>query len=95
MLDQLKMIVEDDTVTKKGMKADKKGGKKKGKEVQEMIEEAPEKEEEAQGQEGKEKKKAKCIFIEKYPIPLMVVKSDGGYGYDTTDLSAIRYRIVN
>ena len=42
MLDQLKMIVEDDTVTKKGMKADKKGGKKEGKEVQEMIEEAPE-----------------------------------------------------
>lgn len=23
----------------------------------------------------------------------MVVKSDGGYNYDTTDLSAIRYRL--
>ncbi len=26
------------------------------------------------------------------PIPLMVRKSDGGYGYDTTDLATIRYR---
>jgi arginyl-tRNA synthetase len=27
------------------------------------------------------------------PLPLMVRKSDGGYGYDTTDLATIRYRI--
>jgi arginyl-tRNA synthetase len=27
------------------------------------------------------------------PQPLMLRKSDGGYGYDTTDLAAIRYRI--
>lgn len=27
------------------------------------------------------------------PIPLMVRKSDGGYGYDTTDLATIRYRM--
>ncbi|WP_337662197.1 arginine--tRNA ligase [Actinoalloteichus sp. AHMU CJ021] len=27
------------------------------------------------------------------PIPLMVRKRDGGYGYDTTDLATIRYRI--
>jgi arginyl-tRNA synthetase len=27
------------------------------------------------------------------PVPLMVRKSDGGYGYDITDLAAIRYRI--
>lgn len=26
------------------------------------------------------------------PIPLMVRKSDGGYGYDTTDLATLRYR---
>jgi arginyl-tRNA synthetase len=26
------------------------------------------------------------------PVPLMVRKSDGGYGYDTTDLATIRYR---
>ena len=25
----------------------------------------------------------------------MVVKSDGGYGYDTTDLAAIRYRLLD
>ena len=25
--------------------------------------------------------------------PLMVKKSDGGYGYDSTDLAAIKYRL--
>ena len=29
------------------------------------------------------------------PIPLMVRKSDGGYGYDTTDLATIRYRTTD
>ncbi len=29
----------------------------------------------------------------KYQIPLMVRKSDGGYGYDSTDLAAVRYRL--
>ncbi|QIS20096.1 arginine--tRNA ligase [Nocardia terpenica] len=28
------------------------------------------------------------------PVPLMLRKRDGGYGYDTTDLAAIRYRIT-
>ncbi len=27
------------------------------------------------------------------PLPLMIQKSDGGYGYDATDMAAIRYRI--
>ena len=42
---------------------------------------------------------AKCVFIQGFqnregePLPLMVQKSDGGYGYDTTDMAAIRYRI--
>ncbi len=27
------------------------------------------------------------------PVPLIVQKSDGGYGYDTTDLAALRHRI--
>jgi arginyl-tRNA synthetase len=27
------------------------------------------------------------------PLPVIIRKSDGGYGYDTTDLAAIRYRI--
>jgi arginyl-tRNA synthetase len=42
---------------------------------------------------------ALCVFVDgitgpdDQPIPLMVRKSDGGYGYDTTDLATIRYRI--
>src|SRR5260370_22659419 len=27
------------------------------------------------------------------PLPLMLRKSDGGYGYDSTDVAAIRYRL--
>jgi arginyl-tRNA synthetase len=42
---------------------------------------------------GAEGRKAKCIFIEKYQIPLIVVKSDGGFNYDSTDLAAIQYRL--
>ena len=42
----------------------------------------------------KNERKAKCIFIEKYPIPLIVVKSDGGFNYDTTDLAAIQHRLL-
>lgn len=44
---------------------------------------------------------AKCIFLEGYknregePLPLMIQKSDGGYNYDTTDLAAIRHRILD
>jgi arginyl-tRNA synthetase len=42
---------------------------------------------------------ALCIFPagftnkEGKPLPLIVRKSDGGYGYATTDLAAIRYRV--
>lgn len=42
---------------------------------------------------------ALCVFPEGFknrdgePMPLIVVKGDGGYGYDTTDLAAIRHRI--
>ena len=36
---------------------------------------------------------AKCIFVPKRKVPLMVQKTDGGYGYDTTDLAALRYRV--
>ena len=44
---------------------------------------------------------AKCIFLEGYknrdgdPLPLMIQKSDGGYNYDTTDMAAIKHRIVD
>lgn len=42
---------------------------------------------------------AKCLFIEGFknregePLPLMLQKSDGGFGYDTTDMAAIKHRI--
>lgn len=38
-------------------------------------------------------KGATCIFIPKQPVPLMIMKTDGGFNYDTTDMAAIRYRI--
>lgn len=44
---------------------------------------------------------AKCVFIEGFqnrdgnPLPLMVQKSDGGYNYDTTDMAAIRHRLLD
>lgn len=41
----------------------------------------------------KDDKGAKCIFVPKRKMPLMVQKSDGGYNYDTTDLAALRYRV--
>jgi len=43
---------------------------------------------------------AKCLFLDGFknregePMPMMVQKSDGGYNYDTTDLAAIRHRIL-
>ena len=42
---------------------------------------------------------ALCVFPPGFttrdgnPLPLIVRKSDGGFGYDTTDLAAIRYRL--
>ena len=42
---------------------------------------------------------ALCVFLEGYtgregrPVPLIIRKSDGGYGYGTTDLATIRYRL--
>ncbi|MFB2892416.1 arginine--tRNA ligase [Aerosakkonemataceae cyanobacterium BLCC-F50] len=43
---------------------------------------------------------AQCVFLEGFsnkegqPLPLIVQKSDGGYNYATTDLAALRYRIL-
>jgi arginyl-tRNA synthetase len=48
---------------------------------------------------GVESDGAICVFPpgfrgrEDQPVPLIVRKSDGGYGYATTDLAAIRYRV--
>ncbi|XP_010545318.1 PREDICTED: arginine--tRNA ligase, chloroplastic/mitochondrial isoform X2 [Tarenaya hassleriana] len=36
---------------------------------------------------------ARVIFLEGFNIPLIVVKSDGGYNYASTDLTAIWYRL--
>ncbi len=38
---------------------------------------------------------AKCIFVEGFPEPVIAVKSDGGYNYDSTDLAAVRYRLLD
>ncbi|ANM67687.1 Arginyl tRNA synthetase N-terminal domain superfamily [Arabidopsis thaliana x Arabidopsis arenosa] len=36
---------------------------------------------------------ARVIFLEGFDIPLMVVKSDGGFNYASTDLTALWYRL--
>ncbi len=36
---------------------------------------------------------ATCVFVEGQPLPLMVQKSDGGYGYASTDLAALKHRL--
>ena len=32
---------------------------------------------------------AQCIFVEGHKVPLIVVKSDGGFNYATTDLACL------
>lgn len=42
---------------------------------------------------------ALCVFLDEFtgrddkPVPLIIRKSDGGYGYATTDLATIKYRV--
>lgn len=36
---------------------------------------------------------AKCVFLDGFKIPLMLQKSDGGFGYDSTDMAALKYRL--
>jgi arginyl-tRNA synthetase len=42
---------------------------------------------------------ALCVFLDGYtgregkPVPLIIRKSDGGYGYGTTDLATVRHRV--
>ena len=36
---------------------------------------------------------ALCVFVEGFNAPMIVRKGDGGFGYDATDLAAIRYRV--
>jgi arginyl-tRNA synthetase len=37
----------------------------------------------------------KIIKVDGFELPLTVVKTDGGFTYDTTDLAAVRYRLVD
>jgi arginyl-tRNA synthetase len=36
---------------------------------------------------------AVVVFVKPYDAPMIVRKRDGGYGYDATDLAALRYRV--
>ena len=36
---------------------------------------------------------ATCVFVEGKEVPLIVQKSDGGYGYASTDMAAIKQRL--
>lgn len=36
---------------------------------------------------------ALCVFVDGFNAPMIIRKSDGGYGYSTTDLAAIRRRV--
>jgi len=33
------------------------------------------------------------VFVEGYKVPLTIVKSDGGFTYDTSDLAALQQRV--
>jgi arginyl-tRNA synthetase len=37
---------------------------------------------------------ATCVFVEGSEVPLIVQKSDGGYGYASTDMAAIKQRVM-
>jgi len=38
---------------------------------------------------------ALCVFVDGIEAPMIVRKSDGGFGYATTDLAAIRHRVAS
>jgi len=33
------------------------------------------------------------VFVQGYKVPLTIVKSDGGFTYDTSDLAALQQRV--
>lgn len=37
---------------------------------------------------------ATCLYVKKYKNPLMLVKSDGGFNYDSTDMAAAWFRLI-
>jgi arginyl-tRNA synthetase len=38
---------------------------------------------------------AVCVFVEGQSVPLIVQKSDGGFGYASTDMAAIKQRLFD
>ena len=36
---------------------------------------------------------ALCVFVDGFAAPMIVRKSDGGFGYSATDLAAVRHRV--
>lgn len=91
-LEEKGMVVEDSATKKKGEEVQKEGKDKK-KKAPKKEEEDEEQQNEDEFDEPQEGKKAKCVFLEGFPNPLIVVKSDGGYNYDSTDVAAIKYRL--
>jgi arginyl-tRNA synthetase len=47
----------------------------------------------AKGMLKKEEAGAKLVFVDKFAAPLMLQKTDGGFGYDSTDMAALKYRL--
>ncbi len=35
------------------------------------------------------------MYVKGYKVPIMLVKSDGGYNYDTTDVACAKLRLVD
>lgn len=35
----------------------------------------------------------KIVFVPGFPVPLTIMKSDGGFTYDTSDLAALKHRL--
>ncbi|GMH37395.1 hypothetical protein BSKO_05268 [Bryopsis sp. KO-2023] len=42
---------------------------------------------------AEESQGATCVFVEGQKVPLIIRKSDGGFGYATTDMAALRQRL--
>lgn len=34
------------------------------------------------------------VFVPGYEVPLMLVKSDGAFTYDTSDMTALKHRVM-
>eukprot|EP00939_MAST-03C_sp_MAST-3C-sp1_P000639 g639.t1 len=83
-------------LTKKGLATKSEGatlvwvkdGKKKKKKKKSLK---PKKKKKQDGEDGEAKKDGRPAGM--MVVPLIAVKSDGGFGYDSTDLAAVQYRL--